>query len=64
MKMVGAFEAKTHFNELLKKASSRRCPREKPFASPDAGAPVAKLVPDRRSRGKGRVELRYTLSPE
>lgn len=41
MKSVGAFEAKTHFNELLKKVSEGETIR-----ITRRGIPVAKLVPD------------------
>jgi prevent-host-death family protein len=47
MKTVGAFEAKTHLNELLKRVSqgeSIRITRR--------GIPVAKLVPDRQDEEK------------
>ena len=40
MKTVGAFEAKTHFNELLKKVSTGETTR-----ITLRGIPVAKLVP-------------------
>lgn len=41
MKTVGAFEAKTHFNELLRKVSEGETIR-----ITRRGVPVAKLVPD------------------
>ena len=41
MKTVGAFEAKTHFNQLLKKVSEGETIR-----ITRRGIPVAKLVPD------------------
>jgi prevent-host-death family protein len=41
MKTVGTFEAKTHFNELLKKVSEGETIR-----ITRRGVPVAKLVPD------------------
>ncbi len=46
MKTVGAFEAKTHLNELLRRVSRRE------HTNHSAGVPVAKLVPTEDSKPK------------
>jgi prevent-host-death family protein len=47
MKTVGAFEAKTHLTELLKKVSQGET-----FRITRRGVPVARLVPDEEKKKK------------
>jgi len=53
MKTVGAFEAKTHLNELLRRASKGETIR-----ITVRGVPVAKLVP---AEQEGQKDLRKTV---
>jgi prevent-host-death family protein len=56
MKTVGAFEAKTHLNQLLKKVSAGETIR-----ITHRGTPVARLVPDDDGKRKDMKEVARSI---